>query len=77
MSGQIYHLKTYGAHMTNFIQKMFMVFLAVFFPWIVFLMNDNPGAAFVSLALQATVIGWPFATIWAWRTHYPPPKEKK
>jgi multisubunit Na+/H+ antiporter MnhB subunit len=56
-------------------QKMFIFFLAVFFPWIIFLINDNPGGAFVALALQATVIGWPFVTIWALRTHYPPPKE--
>lgn len=57
--------------MTNLITKMFMLFLAVFFPWVIMLINDNPGGAFVTLALQATVIGWPFATIWAWRTHYP------
>ncbi len=63
--------------MTNIIQKLFMLFLTVFFPWVVFLMNDNPGGAFVALALQATVVGWPFATVWAWRTHYPPQKEKK
>ncbi|KTC91341.1 hypothetical protein OQJ18_13130 [Fluoribacter dumoffii] len=62
--------------MTGLIKKMFMLFLAVFFPWIVLIMNDNPGGAFVALALQATVIGWPFATIWAWRTHYPAKKEK-
>ncbi|CAM2730672.1 Uncharacterised protein [Legionella steigerwaltii] len=63
--------------MIGFIQKTFIFLLALFFPWIVFLMNDNPGGAFVALALQATVIGWPFATIWALRTHYPPPKKEK
>lgn len=43
-----------------------MLFLAVFFPWIIILINDNPGGAFVCLVMQVTVIGWPFATMWAW-----------
>ncbi|CAM4414308.1 MAG: hypothetical protein LEGION0403_FIIPPAGN_00953 [Legionella sp.] len=34
-------------------------------------MNDNPGGAFVALVMQATLIGWPFASVWAWRTQYP------
>jgi hypothetical protein len=63
--------------MIDFIKKLFMLFLAGFFPWIVFLINDNPGAAFVALALQATVVGWPFATFWAWKTHYFPSKKEK
>ncbi|KTD04763.1 hypothetical protein OQJ19_08050 [Fluoribacter gormanii] len=63
--------------MTDFIKKLFMLFIALFFPWVIFLMNDNPGGAFVALALQATVIGWPFATVWALRTQYPPKKEKQ
>jgi len=44
-----------------------MSILAVFFPWLVLLIYDNPGGAFVALIMQATVIGWPFATAWAWR----------
>jgi len=44
-----------------------MSFLALFLPWLVLLINDNPGGAFVALIMQATLIGWPFATIWAWR----------
>jgi hypothetical protein len=57
-------------------KRLFIAFLAVCVPWVVMLINDNPGAAFAAIVLQATLIGWPFATIWAWRTHYPP-KEKR
>jgi threonine/homoserine/homoserine lactone efflux protein len=56
-------------------KKMFILFLAVFFPWFVFLINDNPAGALLSLVLQVTVIGWPFTTIWAYRTHYPAKKK--
>lgn len=48
-------------------KKIFMSFLAVLLPWVVLLINDNPGGAFVALIMQATLIGWPFATVWAWR----------
>ncbi len=50
------------------IKRLFKLFLAFFFPWMIFLMYDNPGAALVSLLMQATIIGWPPATIWALRT---------
>lgn len=56
-------------------KRLFIAFLAVVAPWIVMLINDNPGAAFAALVMQATLVGWPFATIWAWRVEYPP-KEK-
>ena len=49
------------------VKRGFLAFLAIFFPWIIFLINDNPGGAFVALALQATAIGWLPASIWAWR----------
>lgn len=42
--------------------------LCVFFPWLVLLLHDNPGGAFVALVLQATAIGWIPASIWAFRT---------
>lgn len=42
-------------------------FLALVFPWIALLFKDNPIAAFLALALQATIIGWIPAAIWAWR----------
>ncbi len=44
-----------------------MSILAIFFPWLVMLLYDNPGGALVALVLQATVIGWIPASIWAWR----------
>lgn len=50
------------------IRRIFMSFLAVFVPWVALLMYDNPGGAFVALVLQATLIGWIPASIWAWRT---------
>ncbi|MGL5741554.1 MAG: hypothetical protein ACRCXC_02865 [Legionella sp.] len=62
--------------MINSIEKLFMLFLCAFFPWVVFLIDDNPGAAIISLVMQVTIIGWPFAAAWAWRSHYPPKEEK-
>ncbi|CAM2841360.1 hypothetical protein [Legionella worsleiensis] len=52
-------------------KRFFMSILALFFPWLVLLLHDNPGGAFVALIMQATVVGWPFATIWAWRLVHP------
>lgn len=37
------------------------------FPWIVLLANDNPGGALLALVMQATVIGWIPAGMWALR----------
>lgn len=52
-------------------KQILMSVLAVLFPWLVLLIHDNPGAAFVALIMQATIIGWPFASIWAWRMVHP------
>ncbi|TAL65464.1 MAG: hypothetical protein EPN84_01460 [Legionella sp.] len=49
------------------IKKILLGFVAVFVPWVLLLINDNPGGAFVALIMQASVIGWPFATVWAWK----------
>lgn len=47
--------------------KRFLYFLlALLFPWLVFLMEDLPGKALVALGLQASLVGWIFATYWAW-----------
>jgi uncharacterized membrane protein YqaE (UPF0057 family) len=59
------------------IARFFMSFLSVFFPWLVLLIYDNPAGAFVALILQATVIGWIPASIWARRVIKESPKEKK
>lgn len=48
-------------------KRMMMIFLAVFFPWVVFLIHDNPGGAIVVLVMQASIIGWLPATFWALR----------
>ncbi len=54
--------------MVGYIMKrILMSILAVLLPWLVLLIRDNPGGSFIALILQATVIGWPFAAIWAWR----------
>ncbi|KTD34088.1 hypothetical protein Lnau_2058 [Legionella nautarum] len=50
------------------IKLFFMALLAIFFPWLALLIEDNPGGALVALIMQATVIGWLPASIWAWRT---------
>ena len=47
---------------------IFWGFLCLAFPWLVLLLHDNPGGAFVALALQASAIGWIPASIWAFRT---------
>lgn len=49
------------------IKKMFLMLLAIVVPWVILLMNDNPGGAFVALIMQASVVGWPFAAAWAWK----------
>lgn len=52
-------------------KRVIMSIIAVFLPWLALLIKDNPGGAFVALVMQATVIGWPFAAIWAWRVVNP------
>ncbi|WP_133128580.1 hypothetical protein [Legionella nagasakiensis] len=47
--------------------KLFMLGLSFVFPALVLLICDNPGGALIALILQATIIGWIPATIWALR----------
>ncbi|STX27661.1 Uncharacterised protein [Legionella beliardensis] len=49
------------------LRKLFWGFLAFAFPWLVLLIYDNPGGAIVALFMQATLFGWPPATMWAMR----------
>ncbi len=49
-------------------RHFFMSLLAIFLPWIVMLIYKNFGGALITIVLQATVIGWIPAAIWAWRT---------
>jgi hypothetical protein len=48
-------------------KRLFWIFLSVTVPWLVLLIYDNPGGAFVALVMQATVIGWIPASLWALR----------
>lgn len=57
--------------------RLFMSMLAIFFPWAVLLIYDNPGGALIALILQATAIGWIPASIWAWQTMREADKHKK
>lgn len=57
-------------------KKRFSNFLAIFFPWAIFLMKDNPVAALISLIMQATIVGWIPASIWAWQTLHPQKKSQ-
>jgi hypothetical protein len=50
------------------IKRFFWGWLCVFFPWIVLFIYDNPGGAIVAMIMQATVIGWIPASMWAFRT---------
>ncbi|WP_035918959.1 YqaE/Pmp3 family membrane protein [Legionella fairfieldensis] len=49
------------------IKRLLMTFLALFFPWVVLFLNDNPGGALLALIMQASVIGWLPASLWALR----------
>ncbi|MDF1756795.1 MAG: YqaE/Pmp3 family membrane protein [Legionellaceae bacterium] len=48
-------------------KRFFLSLLAIFFPWIVVLMDGKPVGAFLNLALQLTFIGWIPATIWGFK----------
>lgn len=50
------------------IKRLLWIFLSLAFPWLVLLLHDNPGGSFVALVMQATLIGWLPASIWALRT---------
>jgi hypothetical protein len=58
-------------------KRSLMSILAIVFPWIILLIEDNPGGALIALILQATGIGWPLASWWAWNIVRGKPKEKK
>ena len=61
-------------------KRLFLSILSVILPWIVFLVNDDPGSAVGALLLQATIIGWIPASIWAFKTvkkMTPPQPQKK
>lgn len=49
-------------------KRFFLAFLALFFPWLVLLINDDPIGAIIALMMQVTIIGWIPATLWARRS---------
>ncbi|MDI9818955.1 MULTISPECIES: hypothetical protein [unclassified Legionella] len=59
------------------ISRFFWSLVALGFPWIILLLDDNPGGALVALIMQATVIGWIPASIWALRVVYGNSESKK
>ena len=59
-------------------KRFFTSTLAIFLPWVIIMMDDNPGGAILALILQATLIGWIPASMWAWSvSHEGSEKNKK
>lgn len=51
----------------NKMKRILLSILAIFFPWIVILLEGKFIASMACLALQLTVIGWIPASIWAFK----------
>ena len=60
-------------------KRTLLSFLAIFFPWIVLLIEDDPAGALIAMVLQLTIIGWIPASAWAFRSirENEPAKTKK
>ena len=58
-------------------KRTFLLILAILFPWVVLLINDDPVGAFLAMAMQVTVVGWIPASMWAWRSAKASLKTKK
>lgn len=41
------------------------------FPWIIIFRDDNPIGGFVAMVMQASLIGWIPAVLWAWKILHP------
>lgn len=61
----------------GFLKRLLMSILAVVFPWVVLLIEDNPGGALLAFLLQATILGWIPASMWAWRVVHEPTVTKR
>ncbi|KTC98670.1 hypothetical protein [Legionella erythra] len=48
-------------------KRLFFFLLSMAFPWLVLLIKDNPGGAVMALIMQASIIGWIPASMWAMR----------
>lgn len=53
-------------------KRFFYGMLAIALPWVIIMMDDNPGGAILALILQGTLIGWIPAAMWAWRVSHQP-----
>ncbi len=53
---------------SNKMKRILLSILAIFFPWMVILIEGKFIAAMACLALQLTVIGWIPASMWAFKT---------
>ncbi len=58
-------------------KRFFMSLLALGFPWVILLIDDNPLGALGAMVMQATVIGWIPASMWAWKIIHPEAEVKK
>lgn len=50
------------------VQNIIKIIIGILLPWLLFLIMGKLGAAFLALALQATIIGWIPASIWVLNT---------
>lgn len=48
-------------------RKFGFFLLTIACPWLVLLIGAQPGKAFAAFMLQASLLGWPLASVWAWR----------
>lgn len=56
-------------------KRIFLSIIAIFFPWLILFMDDNPFGGLLALVLQASLIGWIPATIWAFNIINRPPEK--
>ena len=56
--------------------RILLSFLAINFPWLVLLINDDPAGALIALVMQVTLIGWIPASMWAFRSLRSPEGKK-
>lgn len=46
-------------------KRKLLLMVAIGFPWVILLIDDNPLGALFAIILQGTVIGWIPASMWA------------
>lgn len=48
-------------------KRVLLSIIAILFPWMIMLINDDPMGTIIAIILQASIVGWIPASIWAWR----------